>query len=122
MSSRHKLILFYSTVSLVVCDVFAIAHRFTLHNPDSVSWAEVVVALIGQVAIILVLVALLPFLTQKRDAGRAEILLFGTLGFKAVVVIALGMFAALSVTLLNHGMSCGDHPIPSRSTPNTCPK
>ena len=122
MPSNQRLILFYSIAGLVVCDGFAFAHRFTLANPDSVSWAEIVVALVGQVAIVLVIRALLPFLTRKRDVSRDERIVLGRFGMKAVAIMILGLSAALSVTLFNHCVSCGDHPIPSRGTPNVCPK
>ena len=122
VSSRQKLILFYSVAALLVSDGFAIAHRFTLDNPDPISWVELIVAVVGQGCIVVVLVALLPLLTHQQNVGRVESALFGSFGVKAVAFIVLGLFAALSVTLLNHGMTCGDHPIPSKGTPNVCPK
>lgn len=121
MSRKYKLLLFYAVALLIGADLYVITSRFFLASPDPVAWEKIALAAILQAAALASAAYYFRWLSRTKHSLVPARSLF-TLDLALVPVVAVGLVAALSVSILANATNCGNHPLPANRGEKNCPK
>ena len=121
MRRGHQLLLLYSLLLLAVLDLHALSQRFFLASPEPVAWEKVFVAALLQGIVIGAATLYLRWISSSGISLLEQEPNLLSRGLRTTPLLAIGLLAALSVTVLYNAVNCGSHPLPTSRGMTTCP-
>jgi hypothetical protein len=122
MSRSYKLLLFYALLLLAAFDLQALSQRIFLAAPDPVNWAKVILSVALQATAVAGSVLYLNWLSRTGISLLERSPNLFSRGLKTLPLLASGLLAAFSVTVMYNAVNCGNHPLPTNRGMLTCPR